>query len=76
MKIFPNQDPPVFPSSLTVNQREKKQIKEEANQKEPLASQATSSVATTLVVFAAIGAYLARVRWIYFATPNPRSVPR
>ncbi|GFY84444.1 hypothetical protein Acr_03g0012180 [Actinidia rufa] len=71
MKISPNQDPPVFPSSLTVNQREKKQIKEEANQKEPLASQATSSVATTLVVLAAIGAYLARVRWIYFATPNP-----
>ena len=48
--------------------------REEANQKETPASQASSSVATTLGVAPAVGAQLSRVRWICLATPNPRSI--
>ena len=67
---------PCFPTSLAANQRQKKRTSEEANQKETPASQAYSSVATTLGVAPAVGAQLARVWWICLATPNPRSVPR
>ena len=44
---FPKPRPTVFPSSLVANQRENRRTREEANQKEPPASQASPS--TSLV---------------------------
>ena len=71
--IFPQIQRPVvvFPSSLASR---RKPEREEENQTP--ASQASSSVATTLGVAPAVEAKLSRVRWICLATPSPRWVPR